>query len=76
MVAGHHSREVGRMYETVLGDTWDSIAKFVYGSEIHADWLMKNNPFLLGTSIFSAGTIIYTPDLPEKTYDDIPEWRN
>ena len=46
MVAGHHSREADRMYETVLGDTWDTIAKFVYGSEIHADWLMKN--FSLG----------------------------
>lgn len=63
------------MYETVLGDTWDSIAKFVYGDEIHADWLMKNNPLLLGISIFSAGTLVYIPDLPVKTDSSFPDWR-
>lgn len=64
------------MYETVLGDTWDSIAKFVYGDEKHADWLMKNNPFLLGISIFSAGTLVYIPDLPVIVESSLPDWRD
>lgn len=63
------------MYETIAGDTWDQIAKFVYGSEIHADYLMANNPKQLGTSIFSAGTLLYIPDLPDEDSESLPEWR-
>ena len=32
------------MYTTKSGDTWDVIAKEVYGSEYHADALMAANP--------------------------------
>ena len=32
-----------KTYITIEGDCWDSIAKTVYGSEFHADYLMKNN---------------------------------
>ena len=31
------------MYTTKSGDTWDVIAKEVYGSEYHADALMAAN---------------------------------
>jgi phage tail protein X len=64
------------MYETELGDTWDIIAKAVYGDEIYADVLMANNPFLLGTGIFSAGTLVYIPDLPAQTENTYPDWRD
>ena len=57
------------LYETISGDTWDSIALFVYGDENHADWLMQNNPFLLGTMIFASGTYVYIPDLPVSDSD-------
>lgn len=65
------------LYQTVSGDTWDAIALYIYGDESCADFLMQNNPFLLGTSIFNAGTYIYTPELPvSQSYDGMPEWRD
>ena len=42
-------------YQTKQGDTWDKIAYAVYGKEIHADYLMKNNFENLDTFVFSAG---------------------
>ncbi len=62
-------------YRTKLGDTWDMIAKDVYGDEIHADYLMENNPELLGIFVFSAGTVLSVPDLPEIVTSDLPAWR-
>ena len=43
------------MYTTKSGDTWDVIAKEVYGSEYHADVLMAANPQEIDTFIFNAG---------------------
>lgn len=64
------------MYETSSGDTWDTISLFVYGDEKYAGFLMKNNPFLLGTVIFKAGTLVYTPPAPAEMDMDIPDWRD
>lgn len=63
-------------YETQLGDTWDQIALNVYGSEIHADYLMQNNPLHNATLIFSAGTLLWIPDLPAEEEDGLPDWRD
>ena len=38
---------MAKTYTTVAGDQWDIISKKVYGSEIHADFLMDNNLPLL-----------------------------
>lgn len=64
------------MYETAAGDTWDMISLFIYGDEKYAGYLMKNNPFLLGTVIFNAGTLVYTPDLPMEEETGLPDWRD
>ena len=64
-----------RMYTTVQGDMWDSIAYQFYGDVKYIDVLMKNNPDLLDIFIFSAGTKVFIPELPEEYMDDIPEWR-
>lgn len=65
------------LYETMSGDTWDMIALMVYGDEKYADFLMKNNPFLIGTVIFNAGTYVYTPDLPVSDSDTgLQNWRD
>ena len=48
-------------YVTIAGDTWDMIAYKVYGKEIYADYLMKNNYDLLDIFVFSAGTKVYIP---------------
>ena len=39
------------MYTTKSGDTWDVIAKEVYGSEYHADALMAANPEHIDTCL-------------------------
>lgn len=63
-------------YVTIAGDTWDIIAYKVYGQEIYADYLMKNNYDLLDIFVFSAGTKVYIPELPEVTTADLPPWRS
>ena len=63
-------------YQTVLGDTWDIIAKKVYGKEVYADRLMEANPDLLEEFIFSAGVTVEYPELEEETLPEAyPEWR-
>lgn len=63
------------MYITIQGETWDEIAYKVYGSEKYADFLMASNYSFLDILIFSAGTILNTPDLPATSIDKLPPWR-
>lgn len=66
-------------YITVSGDTWDIIAKAVYGSELLADHLMRDraNIALLDYQVFPAGVAVHIPTISEEeSYDDdLPEWR-
>lgn len=62
-------------YKTIQGDTWDMIAKKVYGAEKHLDYLMANNFPLLDYFIFPAGISVQVPDLPIALANDLPEWR-
>ena len=52
-------------YITKSGDTWDMIAKEVYGSEYHADVLMAANAAHIETFIFQAGVELSTPALED-----------
>lgn len=63
------------VYKTVQGDTWDMVAKKVYGAERHLDYLMAHNFDLLDYFIFPAGIEINTPDLPLEQEEDLPAWR-
>lgn len=64
-------------YTTISGDTWDIIAKKVYGREYYADVLMAANPDQLDTFIFSAGAEINAPDIEVNDDDDgsLPPWK-
>ena len=62
-------------YTTIQGETWDGIAYKVYGSESHADFLMENNYPCLDILVFSAGTVLDTPDLPDRMAGELPPWR-
>ena len=66
-------------YITASGDTWDTIAKAVYGDEFKADLLMKErcNITLLDYQVFPAGVTVVIPEITEReTYeDDLPDWR-
>lgn len=61
-------------YTTKQGQTWDEIALEVYGDEIYADYLMQSNYAELDTLIFSAGTVLNTPDLEQEAGGDMPPW--
>ena len=63
------------IYNTVQGDTWDTIAKKTYGAEKHLDYLMQNNFNLLDYFIFPAGIVVNTPSLPVGEAEGIPDWR-
>lgn len=68
-----------REYITKSGDTWDIIAKEVYGDEMHLSFLMKNNGDLLTYFIFPLGVVVKIYDLPEEVDEedeDIPDWRD
>ena len=54
-------------YTTFSVDTWDSIAKTVYGAERYADYLMQQNPTKINVFRFDAGVELSTPALPEET---------
>lgn len=61
-------------YTTVQGQTWDQIAKEVYGKEKYVDVLMGANPKLLDNFIFSAGVVINTPEIAVEEIE-VPPWR-
>lgn len=62
-------------YTTRSGDTWDRIAKEVYGSEYHADLLMAANREHIETFVFSAGVELSTPGLTEERNGLLPPWK-
>ena len=63
-------------YVTSQGDTWDSIAYDLFGSEEYMGILMDANLDLLDILVFSSGTVIQVPEeMPEETDDDMPFWR-
>jgi phage tail protein X len=63
-------------YTTVQGDTWDIIAKNVYGYEKYADFLMQNNWNQLDFMIFPGGITLNTPTLTKKDSTELPIWRD
>lgn len=63
-------------YTTVQGDTWDIIARKVYGDEKYAGYLMENNKLLLEYMIFPGGITMDIPELTEETDPDLPIWRD
>lgn len=63
---------------TIQGDTWDTIAKRVYGDERRAQDLMeaRANIRLLDYEVFPGGVRVATPELPDETPAfGLPEWR-
>lgn len=64
------------IYVTSQGDTWDSIAYDLFGSEEYMGILMDANLDLLDILVFSSGTVIQVPEeMSEETDEDMPFWR-
>ncbi|MCD7862871.1 MAG: phage tail protein [Lachnospiraceae bacterium] len=64
-----------KYYLTRSGDTWDYIAKEVYGSEAYTSFLMQNNQEYLIYFTFPADIKLVIEDLPEET-TLLPDWRS
>ena len=62
-------------YTTVSGDTFDKIAKKVYGDEYCADILMQANPEQIMTFCFDSGDVLKTPELTEEQSGSLPPWK-
>ena len=62
-------------YETIQGDTWDLIAYKLFGDEKYMENLIVANWELLDILVFSSGTVINVPELPDESDSDLPFWR-
>ena len=67
---------MAKTYTAIVGDQWDVVAKKIYGDELHADYLMANNFALLDQYELDPGTVLNTPDLPDKPIETLPVWRS
>lgn len=64
-----------KVYVTKSGDTWDRIAKEMYGSEIHTSFLMSNNQQHLKYFVFPEGVELEIVELPKDPGVELPGWR-
>lgn len=64
-------------YTTKSGDTWDGIAKTVYGDELKADVLMAANRNHVETYVFDSGVVLVTPEIETKAAENenLPPWK-
>ncbi len=60
---------------TIQGDTWDRLAKRVYGDELLCDVLMQASPVHLNTVIFPAGVVLVVPETEKSVRSAPPPWR-
>lgn len=67
---------MSKTYTTIQGDTWDLIAYKLYGSEKYMKNLIEANWPLLEVLVFSSGTVLNVPDIPEDSDEDAPFWRS
>ena len=62
-------------YTTIQGDAWDLISYKLFGNEKYMRYLMEANRPLIDILVFSAGTVLNVPELPEEVDEDLPFWR-
>ena len=64
------------IYVTSQGDTWDLIAYKVLSAERYMKDIIEANLPLSEVLIFSAGTELVIPDIPETRTEDRPFWHS
>ncbi len=62
-------------YTTIQGDVWDLIAYKLYGDEKYMKNLIEANWKYIDTVVFSSGTVLNVPEIPEEEIDGVPFWR-
>ena len=63
---------------THAGDTWDILAKKIYGNELLMDELIKANIHFRKTVIFSAGVVLNVPEIDTTLAEyeaNLPPWK-
>jgi phage tail protein X len=62
-------------YETKQGDTWDVLARDIYGSEMLAYLILQANPAYMEMIYLPSGLKLTIPDTPpQKTNQPMPPW--
>lgn len=64
-----------KTYRTIQGDTWDSIAFTVAGTESFMSELVSANPDYVEIVVFPVGTILNIPNIPVPIASTLPPWR-
>lgn len=62
------------IYNTIQGDTWDSISYRVYGSELYTNELFTANPQHQHIEVFSANITLNTPEIITAVNTQLPPW--
>lgn len=63
-------------YTTIQGDTWDMISFKLFGEEKYMRYLIEANWEYADVLVFSSGTVLAVPDLPDEPDEDTPFWRS
>ncbi len=63
-------------YTTIQGDTWDIIARKLWGRETMCSDLMKANPEYTETIFFSSGIILAVPEMEIPVVFTAAPWRS
>lgn len=66
---------MSKIYRTVQGDMWDSIAKRCYGSELGMNALMEANHRYIDIAVFPAGIELTVPEYTKPETSNLPLWR-
>ena len=64
-----------KTYTTIQGDMWDSIANTQLGDAAYSDKLMNANLQYREYYTFPAGIVLVLPDIPARTSDTLPPWK-
>ncbi len=62
-------------YTTIQGDVWDLIAYKLYGDEKYMKNLIEANWKYIDAVVFSSGTVLNVPEIPEEELEGMPFWR-
>ena len=62
------------IYNTIQGDTWDTISYRVYGSEFYTNELFTANPKYQNIAVFEANINIMVPDVDTAINTQLPPW--
>ena len=66
---------MARTYTTQSGDTFDGIAKKMYGDELRADVIIRANLEHVTTFKFDAGVQLSIPDIEVQEEGMLPPWK-